>query len=236
MKIVKRILAVALAAIIAAGVFAPMPTEAAAAFKGKVKIEGWYSATKCMISVPQQKADRAQYKIFTNAKKLKKTSKAFKLDDYYDIPSQYIDIIGLPKNACSYISVRLRKNGKWTKWTPKLLVIPQYHVSCITTKPVYNKSKRTATISWKKITGVTYYDLYLQTSSSGKLKKVKTFTQKSKTSYTFKNAFGKAFKDNTYYYYKIIARRKVGGKWYKSDVLEGGVSGSFGFNLKPVEE
>ena len=30
MKIVKRILAVALAAIIAAGVFAPMPTEAAA--------------------------------------------------------------------------------------------------------------------------------------------------------------------------------------------------------------
>lgn len=236
MKIVKRILAAALAAFIAVGVFAPIPTEAATAFKGKVKVEGWYSLTKCMVSVTQQKADRAQYKIFTNSKKLKKTSKTFKLDEYYEDPLQYMDIIGMPKNSCAYISIRLRKNGQWTTWSPKLLVIPQYHVSCIATKPSCSNSNKTATLSWKKITGVTHYDLYLKTSSIGKWKKVKTFTQKDRTRYTFKNANGKSFKDDTYYYYKIIARRKVNGNWKKSDVLGGGVSGSFGFNLRPREE
>ena len=229
MKYVKRLLAVTLATLIAAGLLAPMPAEAATRIKGKIRFAYWTSATSCDLEIDQQNADRYQYKVYYNSKRLKRTSGKIALENYGD-PFHTLQIKGLPKNSCSYVSVRIHKNGAWTRWSSKLLLIPDYEIRCIKPSTKYNNAKKTFTVSWKKITGITHYDLYIRTSAT-KWKKVKTFTKSDKTKYTFENFKGKAFKDNTTYYYMIIAKRKVSGSWKTSDPnKEKRATGDFGFN------
>lgn len=239
MKCIKRVLALTLAAFIAAGLLAPMPAEAAASIKGKVRFDWWNGVSSCyFVGLPKLKgADKYQYKVYFNNKKLKKTSGKISIssDDYFEDGGFQLAIKGLPKYSCCYVSVRVHRNGAWTKWSPKLLLIPKYLSNCIKPKEKIDTKKKTCKVSWRKITGITNYDLYLSTNGT-KWKKVKSFTKSDKTSYTFKNANGKKFKDNTVYHYKIIAKRKVGGKWVRSiGVKESISSGWFGFNLEMRE-
>lgn len=67
-------------------------------------------------------------------------------------------------------------------------------------------------ISWKKIKGVSGYEVYRSTKKNGKYKKIKTLKKASKTSYTNKN-----LKSNVKYYYKVRAYKKIDGKKYYSN-------------------
>lgn len=232
MKLAKRVLALALAAFITAGMFAPLATEAAT-IRGGLHFITWNSLSSVTLSTPKQNADRYQYKVYYNSGRLKATSTVRKLDST-DV-NHFIDIYGLPTHTCCYVSVRLRRSGVWTAWSSKFPLMPEYSMSCLPVKEVIDNKARTCTISWKRFTGATHYDLYINTSGNT-WKRVKTFYTGETTRYTFRNWGGVRFKDNKYYTYIIIGRKLVNGKWVRSATTNRGpVSGSFGFNIIPSE-
>ncbi len=71
---------------------------------------------------------------------------------------------------------------------------------------VAKKGKKALKVSWKKVDGAKYYQIYRATKSNGKYKKVKTVAA-NKLSYT-----NKKLKSGKKYYYKVRALTKVDGK------------------------
>lgn len=71
-----------------------------------------------------------------------------------------------------------------------------------------NNTKKTITLKWKKVSGVTGYQIYRATSKNGTYKKIKTIKKKSTTSYTDKKDIG----IGKLYYYKIRAYKNNGNK------------------------
>lgn len=63
------------------------------------------------------------------------------------------------------------------------------------------------TLKWKKVSGVSGYEVYRATSKNGKYKKVKTITSNSKTTYVNKN-----LETGKKYCYKIRTYKNVDGK------------------------
>lgn len=63
------------------------------------------------------------------------------------------------------------------------------------------------TLNWKKISGVTGYEVYRSTSKNGTYKKIAATTTASKVSYTNEN-----LQTGKKYYYKIRTYKKVNGK------------------------
>ena len=80
-------------------------------------------------------------------------------------------------------------------------------LAAVTGLKVKNSSKKTATVTWKKVKGATGYVVYRATKKNGKYKAVKTITKASTTK--FKN---KKLKKKKKYYYKVRAIKKVGKK------------------------
>lgn len=75
-----------------------------------------------------------------------------------------------------------------------------------TSVKVAKKGKKALKVSWKKVSGVKYYDVYKATKKKGKYKKLKTLSA-SKASYTDKKV-----KKGKKYYYKVRAYTIVDGK------------------------
>ena len=71
-----------------------------------------------------------------------------------------------------------------------------------------NDNKKSITIKWKKVSGVSGYQIYRATSKNGTYKKIKTIKKKSTTSYTDK----KDIKLGKLYYYKIRAYKNKSNK------------------------
>ena len=71
-----------------------------------------------------------------------------------------------------------------------------------------NNTKKTITLKWKKVSGITGYQIYRATSKNGSYKKIKTIKKKSTTSYTDKKDIG----IGKLYYYKIRAYKNNGDK------------------------
>ena len=71
---------------------------------------------------------------------------------------------------------------------------------------ISSKSKK-ATLSWKKVSGASGYEVYMATSKKGKYKKVKTITSGKTVKYT-----KSSLKKKKTYYFKIRAYKKVSGK------------------------
>lgn len=71
---------------------------------------------------------------------------------------------------------------------------------------VKSTKKKQITITWKKVTGISGYELYRASKKNGKFTKVATISSK-KTSYTDKKG-----KSKQKYYYKIRTYKKVGNK------------------------
>ena len=67
-------------------------------------------------------------------------------------------------------------------------------------------TKKTVTLTWKKVKGISGYEVYRAIKKNGKYKKVKTLSSK-KTSYTDKKVESKKK-----YYYKIRTYKKIKGK------------------------
>lgn len=80
-------------------------------------------------------------------------------------------------------------------------------LAAVTGVKVKNSSKKTATVTWKKVKGATGYIVYRATKKNGKYKAVKTITKASTTK--FKN---KKLKKKKTYYYKVRAVKKAGKK------------------------
>jgi len=201
MKIVKRILAAMLAAVIVSGMFAPIATEAATQkIAGGLHFLQWTSSTSCELYVRGQNVSSFEYRVYHNSLKLKTsgTSKAYG-NTYMNV----CKINGLTYRACNFVSVRAKKNGSWTAWSPKYPIVPYidsfYHT--------VSKQPNTMTLSWKKITGVNYYEVYLSTTGTGNW--VKIGTPKG-TSITFNKAGGRSLKLYKNYYVKIVACKKYG--------------------------
>lgn len=70
-----------------------------------------------------------------------------------------------------------------------------------------NSSKKTAKVTWKKVSGASGYVIYRATKSKGKYKAVKTVTKGSTLKY-----YNKKLKKKKKYFYKVRAYRKVSGK------------------------
>lgn len=82
-------------------------------------------------------------------------------------------------------------------------------------KPVVtltSTSKKTATISWNKVSRVNGYKIYRASSKSGTYSLVKTISDGNTTSYKNTN-----LQSSKYYYYKVRAYKVVDGKTYYSD-------------------
>ncbi len=104
-------------------------------------------------------------------------------------------------------------NGKtyWGAWSDVAYLFTQPEVS----KASISGGK--LNISWKKITGVTGYDIYVSTNQKTGYKKVASVSAK-KSSATVKKFKGKKFNSKKKYYVYVAAKKKVGKKTYNSGV------------------
>lgn len=80
-------------------------------------------------------------------------------------------------------------------------------LSKVTKVKAANKKKKTAVITWKKVSGASGYRVYRSTQKNGKYKLVKTAKGNKTVTYT-----NKKLKKNQKYYYKVRAYRTVSGK------------------------
>lgn len=212
MKLMKKILAAMLAVIIVAGTFMPAPAQAASRITNGVKFAGWANnaETSCWFRVQRQGITSFQYRIFYNSGRLKKTGTSSVYTNSAQT-QQICKVEGLTSQACSFVSIRAKKNGAWTAWSSKYCLVPLFRSDWITITT--NKYTQTTKLSWRKITGTSQYDVYLSTSSDGGWQKVKTTTTGGVTLTTFG---GRKFRSGQTYYFKIIAKKYYNGSWITS--------------------
>lgn len=217
MKLMKRIVTLMLTAFLVAGVFAPVQTEAASLSVAGIKFYEWRGAGRCMMVTKAQGIEKFQYQIFNNAGKFVKTQESWNY--YSDKPDMYDACIveGLPKLSCAFVRVRARKSsGGWCAWSQKRLIVPLLGVA-----GKVNAAKagdRKAKISWSPVTGAYDYLVYMSTTGTGGWKKVATVKGNAKSRSVIISSFnGKRLALNQQYYYKVIARRKMAGKYYTSN-------------------
>lgn len=215
----KRIVTVLLAAMLFAGIFAAVPTQAATKLSvAGAKFKAWDNAdcTACFISTKKQDIFEFQYMIYNNSMKRIKTAKS---EVYYSTSNDIYDVClveGLPKWSCSFVTVRARRStGAWSAWSPKICIVPYLKNSLLHASQV--GTGRKAKISWGKVAGATDYLVYMSTSGTGGWKKIATVKGDAKSRSVVVSSFnGSSFVKNKKYYYKVIARRKYQGKYYNS--------------------
>ena len=100
------------------------------------------------------------------------------------------------------VTIKGKGNYTGTK-TVKFKIVP----GKVSIKGAKNSGKSAVTVSWKKVSGATGYEIYRSTRKSSGYKKVKTISKGSTLSY--KNT---KLKKGKTYYYKVRAYKKVNGK------------------------
>lgn len=97
------------------------------------------------------------------------------------------------------------------QWSDKAYLFTQPEVSKLSIKG------KKLTIKWKKISGVTSYDIYASTKKNKGYTKVKTVNSKKSSVTITKIKKTKINKKKTYYVY-VVAKKKVGKRMYGSGV------------------
>lgn len=209
MKIMKRALSMVLAAFIVVSLFAPMETQAAS-ISGGVHFYSWGNdfETIALFSMKTQGITKFQYRVYNNSGSLRKQGNSEVYTSSSAAGRQICKVEGLPPRSCSYVSIRAYKNNAWTSWSSRTPLVPLFRASWL--KMSGNKNTQRETISWKKITGAAQYEVYLSTSNKGGW--VKTATTKG-SSVTLSKFKGAKFKSGKTYYFKVLAKKKVNGKW-----------------------
>ncbi len=112
-----------------------------------------------------------------------------------------------PQNPSNTPSTSTTEQKPATSTTAKQQTTTVAKLAAVTGVKVKNSSKKTATVTWKKVKGATGYVVYRATKKNGKYKAVKTITKASTTK--FKNT---KLKKKKTYYYKVRAVKKAGKK------------------------
>ena len=147
-----------------------------------------------------------QYKVFVSGKKVKTA-----YSNVYSLGSKRCCKAVYPKNTACAISVRACRGGSWSSWSPCVAVVP-------VVPGVYAHTRIGSTnglkLKWEKVNGVTDYAVYVKAGSSGVWKKA---VSTKNTTVDLRTYDGKnAFKRNVTYHYKIVARKKLDGKYVGS--------------------
>lgn len=174
-----------------------------------VKQDRWwrYALSVDATWTKQSGVDGYQYVIRDSRNKVKKSETLT-----YGGTNAYCDV----KNNMLYtIVVRAYTdiNGKkyYGQWSDKAYLFTQPEVSKLSIKG------KKLTIKWKKISGVTSYDVYASTKKNKGYTKVKTVNSKKSSVTITKIKKTKINKKKTYYVY-VVAKKKVGKRMYGSGV------------------
>lgn len=149
----------------------------------------------------QNKAEGYQIKFYNTKNKCIGT---------YDANYNSTTISDLSGKSCVYVKIRsyvyLNDFPMYGAWSDKKWLIPAVYGK-------YTQREGSLTLNWRKVTGVTGYDVYIRTSYNGKAVKVKTIKGNQKTCKitSFK---GKKIKRFGNYYVTVVAKKKVGKKTY----------------------
>lgn len=226
MKTMKRALAMIMAAFIIVGVFAPVSPQAAT--KPTVSFYGWAKKdqSQCYLKVKNGGSDGYYYRIYVNGKLYKANGKSVLEPGL----RQYCKVCGIPKNTIITVSV---KGVKQTVWSPRIVIAPVMLEGTHFKFSYVSDTAKIVKFSWKKITGATDYAVYLSTSPSKGWTKVGSTKGTSIKISKFK---GKSFDYGTRYYYKVVCRKKVNGKYYGSKIpSDFDDYGSFSFKAKYIQ-
>ena len=216
MRWMKRILALCMAAVIAAGLSTPLTAEAAPVpvIRGGLHFYSWdeKDKTKCYIRMTRQNITAIEYRVYSSGGKLKKTASSVVARDP-DSKYQICTVKGLTARSRNYVSVRIKKAGSaaWSKWSSKFPIIPYHRAGQV--KSSANVAKRTYTLSWKKISGVSSYEVYISQKENGGWVKVASTKKNKVTIKTFKN---KPFKLGRVYFVRVVCVSQVGDKKIRS--------------------
>ncbi|MCI9063515.1 MAG: hypothetical protein HFJ17_02800 [Clostridia bacterium] len=114
------------------------------------------------------------------------------------------------KNKNAYYKIRAyqKRSGKEYYGVYSSVQEKSKYEQVVIKKSSANSSKKTITLNWQKVSGVTGYKIYKATSKNGTYKHVKTISKNKTTSYTDKKGIGVG----NLYYYKIRVYKKRGSK------------------------
>ena len=202
MKTFKRLLAAVMAAVIIAGVSTPIATEAATTTVTSVKVYS-VGSNYCYISVGTRGSgttDAYKYAVYVNGKIVKSGSSTVVASG-----SKRYCRVSIPANTACAVRIKARRGGVWSKWSAYVGVVPQLTTYEPTT------SGTTIKLKWKKMAGASDYAVYTR-KSGGAWKKLKSVSA-SATSTTISV---KSWPLNEYRDVRVIARKKVNGKYVGS--------------------
>lgn len=131
----------------------------------------------------------------------------------------YSDAYSVDNRA--FYKVRIRSYVLMSDGTKKCSAWSNYNYVNLQKNPKLNQSGRTLKATWSKVYGATGYDVYIANQYNGTYKKVGSTTGTSKTiKYYGKNrlSYGKT------YYVKVVAKKKVNGKYYYGTKSDSGES------------
>lgn len=215
MKTMKRFVTALLLAALLVGSLSLTSAEAALKKATGLKFIGWYDAAYTEPAFKWNAVSGAQaYEIrymYLNNKNI--------TNRYTTATSGYLS--GLEGNRIYKVMVRglaVNSSGKITSrggWSNTVYTIPM--PKTITPSKAGNTIKSGVKMKWSAVKGAHGYTVYMSTNPSGKWYAVKTTAAKqSATSATIKKINGSYFKEGKTYYYRVVARRKVGGKYQTS--------------------
>lgn len=216
MNRIKRIAAVLMTAFLIAGIWAPVPAEAATVSVAEARIQAWKDTdrTSCYIVTKKQGIAEFQYQIFDNSMEKIATEKS---QVYSNISNDKYDVClveGLPEWSCSFVRVRARKStGPWSEWSPKICVVPLHSKSAVTQT---GDGKLKVNLSWKEVTGATDYLVYMSTTGTGDWKRIASVSTGEPCTLSLDSFDGNKFERKTKYYWKVITRRKYEGEYVTS--------------------
>lgn len=212
----KRILALLMAAVITTGLSAPLAAEAASVpvIVGGLHFYSWDKKdnTKCYINMTRQNITAIEYRVYYNSGKLKKTASSVVARDP-ESKYQICTVTGLTARARNYVSIRIRKKGSsaWSKWSGKFPVLPYHHTG--EARCSASVANRTYTLTWKRITGATAYEVYISQRETGGWVKVAS-TPNNKV--TIRNFSGRPFTLGRVYFVRLVCVSQHGGKTIRS--------------------
>ena len=212
----KRILALLMAAVITTGLSAPLAAEAASVpvIIGGLHFYSWDKKdnTKCYINMTRQNITAIEYRVYYNSGRLKKTASSVVARDPAS-KYQICTVTGLTARARNYVSVRIKKKGSaaWSRWSGKFPVLPYHHAGEV--KCNASVVNRSYTLTWKRITGATSYEVYISERESGGWMKAAA-TKANKV--TIRNIGKKPLTLGRVYFVRLVCVSQHNGKTIRS--------------------